>query len=267
MKKSARRSVEHEQLLAAQHVAAVRALRLERHVVGRPAGAGVPQRQRARAARRSRAAPGSAPSARRSRPSRARSRPACWRGSGPARARSRAAPSAPPARPCRAPVRRTVSETIRPGQFRSLISRHRSSLKASSDSARLADPLGLQPRGEELPRRGLQHLLLVGQVEIHVPLPLTAASAGRAPARPRCSRRMSVVPPSIEFARVRRNWYCQSPPSEYSDPSANCAVRALDLHRQLHQVLVHLGPLPLAERALRAGHAVLHDLGQARGSW
>jgi len=25
--------------------------------------------------------------------------------------------------------------------------------------------------------------------------------------------RMSVVPPSIEFARVRRNWYCQSPSS------------------------------------------------------
>src|SRR4051794_9112142 len=40
-------------------------------------------------------------------------------------------------------------------------------------------------------------------------------------------------------------------------------VSALDLERQLGQVLVDVGPLPLAQRALGTGDARLHRLGQA----
>ena len=38
--------------------------------------------------------------------------------------------------------------------------------------------LGLEPRREELPRRRLEHLLLVGEIEVHF-CPLPTASFGR----------------------------------------------------------------------------------------
>ena len=52
--------------------------------------------------------------------------------------------------------------------------------------------------------------------------------------------RISVVPPSIEFARARRKRYCQR------------ASAGADVHRELGERLVHLGPVPLAERPLGA---------------
>ena len=76
--------------------------------------------------------------------------------------------------------------------------------------------------------------------------------------------RMSVVPPSIELARERRKLYSQAPlAGACSEPRLERRVGALDVERQLGDPLVDVGPLPLAERALGAGDAGLHRLGQA----
>ena len=114
-----------------------------------------------------------------------------------------------------------------------------------------ADLLHRVPRGEELARGALDLALVLGQVEVHP----------RGSPRTRSATmflRISVVPPSIEFARARRKRYVQV-------SSTSWAARTARVHRQRRQVLVDVGPQPLAQRALRPGLAATSSRSSARG--
>src|SRR5205807_9126966 len=81
----------------------------------------------------------------------------------------------------------------------------------------LRDPLDGVLRGEELPRRVAQHLLLVGEREIHrlFGSPRTRSAM--------MLRRISEVPPSIVFPRERSCWRCQEPSSIACSPPESIA--------------------------------------------
>ena len=120
---------------------------------------------------------------RRRRPPRRRARPEPSTEAASARARSRAAPAAPRARRRRALARRRPRRPRAPGQPSSAISPPLVvGEPRSSSSASRADLLGGIAAGEELARRPLDRLLVVGELEVS-----SASSAVRAPARRRCS--------------------------------------------------------------------------------